>query len=595
MCGIVGCVGKIDTTKFLFDGLKALDYRGYDSAGMAFAVNNEIKVYRAIGLIENLEKVVPTGIKSNIGIGHTRWATHGKVTLENCHPVVSNSGLVTIVHNGMIENFNEIKQELTQRGFTTYSETDTELIANLLERAYGTHEGNPLLAVRHVLRKLKGTFACGIIFNTDLNAIYFMKKGSPLIIGKGKGFNLLASDATPMVDYTKSVYSLNDDEYGFITKDTVQVYDGFRRPVQVEFEDIDPELMNKNLGKYNHFMEKETDEIVPVLQRIISNVDEFGNFKIDPNLVKDMRAADHITFVACGTSYHASLFGRRLLREHGKGASSHIASEWIYYPEISGKKPFIVMLSQSGETGDMIHALKIAKANNIKTLVICNNKGSTLDRECDYSVLLNCGVEISVASTKAYSAQCTMLGLIISSLYDSSQDFIAEMENIIPIITNVKENMKGKILKIAKSIKNANNMFFLGRGNGYDLSLEASLKCKEVSYIHSEAYAGGELKHGPISLIDDNYPVVAFVSDPLTADALRNNVQQTRTRGAKIIIITTKTLARPGDSIVLDDFDPTMTCIVMAPVAFYLAYYLAILRGYNPDKPRNLAKSVTVE
>ncbi len=495
----------------------------------------------------------------------------------------------------MIENFNELKAELTQRGFTTYSETDTELIANLLERAYNTHDGVPLLAVRHVLRKLKGTFACAIIFNTDLDTIYFMKRGSPLIIGKGNGFNLLASDATPMVDYTKTIYSVNDDEYGLITKDKLQVYDGFRRPVQVEYEDIDPELMNKNLGKYNHYMEKETDEIVPVLQRIISNVDDFGNFKIDPNLVKDMSESDHITLIACGTSYHASLFGKRMLREHGKSASSHIASEWIYYPDITGKKPFIVMLSQSGETGDMIHALKIAKANHIKTLVICNNKGSTLDRECDYSLHLNCGVEISVASTKAYAAQCTMLGLVISSLYDSSKEFIEEVEKVIPIITHVKENMKGKIFKVAKSIKDTNNLFFLGRGNGYDLSLEASLKCKEVSYIHSEAYAGGELKHGPISLIDNNYPVVAFVSDPLTADALRNNIQQTRTRGAKIIIISTKSLVRPGDSIVLDDFHPSMTCIAMAPVAFYFAYYLAVLRGYNPDKPRNLAKSVTVE
>ncbi len=592
MCGIVGSVGLIRPTGYVQKGLKMLDYRGYDSAGLAY-FENGIKVIKDVGSVEHLMSLVPQDIVSNVMIGHTRWATHGVPSVQNTHPHTSFHNHICLVHNGVIENYKEIKNFLIDEGYHFYGETDSEVVANLLEYYYLKNK-DINEAIKQVMSKIVGSYA--IVFFTDDNedAIHVFKNASPLVIGIGDGFNLVASDASPIVDYTNRFIELDDFDHGVLTNKTVNIYDKEHNLIKRKIITKDIELISHDLKGYPHYMLKEIEEIPEIIERISSNYFKDEKFLFDPNLIRDLNESDHIIFVACGTSYHASLVGGRYFENYGKSASRFIASEWAFHPTYPGQKPFVVLISQSGETADLIHCLDIIKKNKLNNLIITNTGGSTLDRNCNYSLLLHAGIEVSVASTKAYVAQVTLLALLAASLKNDTK-VISDLKHCISIVENIEQNYKPIIQKVASEIKDSPNIFYLGRSYDYFLSLEASLKLKEISYIHSEAIPGGELKHGPIALIENGLPVIVFITDPTTAPSMRSNIEEVKSRGAKVYVISTKELSQNGDTIVVGNYTPYLSSVAISCVAFYLAYYVSLAKGLNVDKPRNLAKSVTVE
>ena len=592
MCGIVGTVGFISPKEYVFKGLKMLDYRGYDSAGIAF-YNNGIQIYKDVGSVENLLSIVPEKIDTNIMIGHTRWATHGAPTKLNTHPHLSFHEKICLVHNGVIENFKELRNFLTEKQYRFYGETDTEIIANLLEYYY-FEKGDIIESIKTIMRVVKGSYAFAFFTSDDANTLYVIKNASPLVIGLGDGFNLVASDASPMIEHTNTFIELDDLEFGMVTKDKVTIYNSLGEEIQKETISKDVELISHDLKGYPHYMIKEIEEIPQTVKRLIATYYRNGEYQFDPNLIKDLEESDHIIFIACGTSYHAGLVGGRYFEKYDKSVSRFIASEWAFHPTFPGKKPFIIMISQSGETADLIHCLKIVKENNLKNLIITNTGGSTLDRNSMYSLLLYSGIEVSVASTKAYVAQVTLLSMLAAAL-QSDTKLIEDLKSAIDVIYNIQDNYKPAIMRVADEIKDKQNIFYLGRGFDYFLSLEASLKLKEISYIHSEAIPGGELKHGPIALIEPGLPVVVFITDPDTASSMRGNIEEVKSRGAKVYTIVTKSLSQPNDTIVVDDYAFYLSSVAISSIAFYLAYFTSLLKGYNVDKPRNLAKSVTVE
>ena len=592
MCGIVGAVGFISPKEYVFKGLKMLDYRGYDSAGIAY-FNDGIQIYKDVGSVEHLLTIVPEKIDTNIMIGHTRWATHGAPTQLNTHPHLSFHKKICLVHNGVIENFKELRSFLVEKGYQFYGETDTEIVANLLDYYY-LKNGNTIETIKHVLSLLKGSYALSFFTSDDSGTLYVAKKASPLVIGLGQGYNLVASDASPMIDYTNEFIELDDFEYGFVTKDKVTIFNQDGEEVIKKPIHKDVELISHDLKGYPHYMIKEIEEIPQTVRRLISFYFQKGKYLFDPELIKDLKESDHIIFIACGTSYHAGLVGGRYFEKYDKSASRFIASEWAFHPTYPGSKPFIIMISQSGETADLIHCLKIIKEHNLKNLIITNTGGSTLDRNCMYSLLLHSGVEVSVASTKAYVAQVTLLAMLAGAL-DKDTKVVDDLIQSLDVVYDIQYNYKPLIMKVADEIKDKKSIFYLGRSFDYFLSLEASLKLKEISYIHSEAIPGGELKHGPIALIEKGLPVIVFITDPDTAASMRGNIEEVKSRGAKVYTIATKSLSRPEDTIMVEDYAYYLSSVAISSIAFYLAYYVALAKGLNVDKPRNLAKSVTVE
>ncbi len=592
MCGIVGSIGFISPKKYVFKGLKMLDYRGYDSAGVAF-FDNGVQIYKDVGSVEHLLTIVPKEIITNIMIGHTRWATHGAPTKLNTHPHLSFHRKICLVHNGVIENFKELRNFLTEKSYCFYGETDTEIIANLLEYYY-LEKGDIIGSIKTIMRLVKGSYAFAFFTSDDANSLFVIKNASPLVIGLGDGFNLVASDASPMIEYTNSFIELDDLEFGVITKDKATFYNLAGEEIQKETISKDVELISHDLKGYPHYMIKEIEEIPQTVKRLISTYYQNGEYQFDSRLIRDLEESDHIIFIACGTSYHAGLVGGRYFEKYDKSVSRFIASEWAFHPTFPGKKPFIIMISQSGETADLIHCLRIVKENNLKNLIITNTGGSTLDRNSMYSLLLYSGIEVSVASTKAYVAQVTLLSMLAAALKNDSQ-LINDLNKSIDIIYDIQDHYKPAIMRVAEGIKDKQNIFYLGRGFDYFLSLEASLKLKEISYIHSEAIPGGELKHGPIALIEQDLPVIVFITDPDTASSMRGNIEEVKSRGAKVYTIVTKSLSQSGDTIVVNDYAFYLSSVVISSIAFYLAYFVSLLKGYNVDKPRNLAKSVTVE
>ncbi len=593
MCGIVGAVGFISPKEYVFKGLKMLDYRGYDSAGIAYA-DNGIKIYKDVGSVEHLLTIVPETINSNIMIGHTRWATHGAPTKLNTHPHLSFHKHICLVHNGVIENFKELRSFLIEKGYSFYGETDTEIIANLIEYYYLQNE-DVIETIKVVKPLIKGSYAFVFFTSDDPNTLYVLKKASPLVIGLGKGFNLVASDASPMIDYTNEFIELDDGEFGYVNKEDAVIFNKKGQKIIKDPISKDVELISHDLKGYPHYMLKEIEEIDEVVKRAISIYHEDNEYQFDSKLLKELREADHVMFLGCGTSYHASLVGGRILENcNNIPTTEYIASEWAYHPVVPGKKPFAILISQSGETADLIHCLKIIKEKNVPTLLITNTAGSTLSRGCTYTVLLHAGVEVSVASTKAYAAQVAILALLSGAL-NKNDKMVMDLKATIDVIDSIKNNLKKQIEQIAEEIKDKDHVFFLGRSFDYFLSLEASLKLKEISYIHSEAYPGGELKHGPIALISEGLPVIIFITDPNTANSMRSNVEEVKSRGAKVYIVSTKSLSKKGDALVVDDYAYFLSGVAISSIAFYLAYYVSLKKGYNVDKPRNLAKSVTVE
>ena len=592
MCGIVGAIGFTSPKEYVFNGLKMLDYRGYDSAGVAY-FNNGIQIFKDVGSVEHLLSIVPEEITTNIMIGHTRWATHGAPTKLNTHPHLSFHEKICLVHNGVIENFKELRSFLVGKGYRFYGETDTEIIANLLEYYY-LEKGDIIESIKTIMTLVKGSYAFAFFTSDDEKTMYVIKKASPLVIGLGDGFNLIASDASPMIEHTNKFIELDDLEFGIVTKDKIAIYNKDGERVKKDTISKDVELISHDLKGYPHYMIKEIEEIPQTVKRLISKYYDDGKYLFDPNLIKDLEESDHIIFIACGTSYHAGLVGGRYFEKYDKSASRFIASEWAFHPTYPGKKPFIIMISQSGETADLIHCLKIIKEHNLKNLIITNTGGSTLDRNAMYSLLLYSGIEVSVASTKAYVAQVTLLAMLAAALSNDIK-LIDDLFDSLDVIYDIQDHYKPLIMKVADEIKDKKNLFYLGRSFDYFLSLEASLKLKEISYIHSEAIPGGELKHGPIALIEKGIPVIVFITDPDTAPSMRGNIEEVKSRGAKVYTIATKSLSRPEDTIMVEDYAYYLSSVAVSSIAFYLAYYVALAKGLNVDKPRNLAKSVTVE
>ena len=592
MCGIVGAVGLISPKEYVAKGLKMLDYRGYDSAGIAY-FNSGIKIYKDVGSVEHLMTIVPAKIETNVMIGHTRWATHGAPTKLNTHPHISFNQRICLVHNGVIDNYKELKTFLISKNYSFYGETDSEVVANLLEYYY-IQKGDIIETIKEVKSMVRGSYAITFFTDDIKDTLFVLKKASPLVIGLGKDFNLVASDASPMIEYTDEFIELEDKEFGYITKKDVVIFDRDGNQIKKETIHKDIELISHDLKGYPHYMLKEIEEIPQTVNRLINNYFQKGKYLFDPELIKDLDESDHIIFIACGTSYHAGLVGGRYFEKYNKSTSRFIASEWAFHPTYPGNKPFIIMISQSGETADLIHCLKIIKKNNLKNLIITNTGGSTLDRNCMYSLLLHSGVEVSVASTKAYVAQVTLLAMLAGALRNDKQ-VIDDLSQSLDVVHDIQDHYKTLIMKVADEIKDKKSLFFLGRSFDYFLSLEASLKLKEISYIHSEAIPGGELKHGPIALIEKGIPVIVFITDPETAASMRSNIEEVKTRGAKVYTIATKKLSRPEDTIMVEDYAYYLSSVAISSIAFYLAYYVAIAKDLNVDKPRNLAKSVTVE
>ncbi len=592
MCGIVGIVGPIDARKFLIDGLYSLDYRGYDSAGVTFLdESHNFITYKTVGKVELLDKDVPTNVPAFLGIGHTRWATHGQPTLKNCHPHFSMKNEFAIVHNGVIENYRALKTRLIEHGYSFKSDTDTEVVANLLEFNFKLNN-DVIDGIRRTIDELEGSFALAIIHKAENDRLYFAKRSSPLIIGVSKGAYFLGSDAVPMIKYTNQFIDLKDNEYGFIEKDKATIYRGYSI-VEPKIVVHDAEFLNHDLEGNPNFMIKEIQETPKILKRLMDNYFDGQKFLFSKRMLDEIKRADCIVFIACGTSYHASLMGVRYMQYINKRCEAYVASEWAYFPVFTSKKPLYILISQSGETADLIRCQKIINSRGSINIAITNTKNSTIERNASFSLLLYAGLEVAVASTKAFSAQVALLAMLTGA-YEGKNNCIEHLIGLIACLNNIIEN-KGRVEMIASNIEHSHTIFYIGRGNDYVASLEAALKMKEITYIHCEAFPGGELKHGPIAVVDKHTSLIAFDSDMSIDLAIRNNVKEIEARKATSFIISYESLYKDGDAFYVKNVKSYLSTIAMVFVSQYLAYFVALHKGVNIDKPRNLAKSVTVE
>jgi len=600
MCGIVGYIGSNDSKEILLKGLEKLEYRGYDSAGIALLNDDGVHVFKEKGRIADLRSIVDENVMAPVGIGHTRWATHGIPSKVNSHPHQSQSGRFTLVHNGVIENYDLLKREyLTDVHFV--SETDTEVIVQLVEKF--VNEGETVLeAFRKTLTLLHGSYALALLDEQDSETIYVAKNKSPLLIGLGNGFNVVASDAMAMLQVTDQYLELVDKEIVIVTKNevTIQNLNGetiSREPYTAELDASDIEK-----GTYPYYMLKEIDEQPLVLRKIIQTYqDEQGVLTIAPDIINAVNAADRIYIVAAGTSYHAGLVGKQVIETMARiPVEVHIASEFGYNMPLLSKNPLFVFISQSGETADSRAVLVQVKEMGYPTLTITNVPGSTLSREADYTLLLHAGPEIAVASTKAYTAQIAVLSILAEVAaknrgIDNGFDLIHELglvANAMEVLCDSKELIE----VISKEfLSTTRNCFFIGRGIDYYVGLEGSLKLKEISYIQAEGFAGGELKHGTIALIEEGTPVVALATQESVNLSIRGNVKEVVARGANPCIISMNGLNMDEDSFVIPEVHELFTPLISVIPLQLLAYYAALHRGCDVDKPRNLAKSVTVE
>ncbi|PFQ76059.1 glutamine--fructose-6-phosphate transaminase (isomerizing) [Priestia megaterium] len=600
MCGIVGYIGTEDSKEILLRGLEKLEYRGYDSAGIAVVNNKGVHVFKEKGRIAELRQAVDHSVVAPAGIGHTRWATHGVPSQENAHPHQSTSGRFTLVHNGVIENYAILKREYLQ-DVTFKSETDTEVIVQLIEKIAA--EG---LDVEEAFRKtvslLHGSYALALVDNEDKNTIYVAKNKSPLLVGVGEGFNVVASDAMAMLQVTDQYVELMDKETVIVTKEgvTIKTLDGEvveRAPYTAELDASDIEK-----GTYPHYMLKEIDEQPLVVRKIIQEYQNENNeLHIDADILGAMDEADRIYIVACGTSYHAGLVGKQFIETWAKvPVEVHVASEFSYNMPLLSEKPLFIFISQSGETADSRAVLVQIKELGYKALTITNVPGSTLSRESDYTLLLHAGPEIAVASTKAYTAQLAVLSILaavtaktrgIELEFDLVQE-LAIVANTMEVLCDDKEEMESIALQFLATTRNA---FFIGRSVDYYVGLEGALKLKEISYIQAEGFAGGELKHGTIALIENNTPIIALATQEHVNLSIRGNVKEVVARGANPCIISMKGLETEEDRYVIPKVHETLSPLAAVIPLQLISYYAALHRDCDVDKPRNLAKSVTVE
>lgn len=596
MCGIVGYIGFEDVKEIILGGLEKLEYRGYDSSGIAVLDKNEVYICKEKGRIADLRNRIDKKITGTLGIGHTRWATHGAPNKTNSHPHQSSSKRFTLVHNGIIENEEELKQKyLNETEFT--SDTDTEVIVQLLERF--VNDGEEVeLAIRHTMSKLKGSYALAIIDKKDMNTLYAAKNKTPLLAGKGTGFNMLGSDAMAMINHTNIFYEIEDKEFLKITRDSIEIYTIYGNKVSREPYTADIDASDTEKGTYPHYMMKEIEEQPFVIRKIMAEYsDEYGNMSISSEILQDIRNCDKLYIIACGTSYHAGLIGKQFFeRISHKPTEVIIASEFIYNMPLLTKKPLFMFISQSGETADCRAVLVKVKEMGYKTLTLTNVKGSTLSREADHTLLLYAGPEIAVASTKAYSAQIAVLS-ILAAMVDNriNINVFKELSKIAYTMETLCDDKDKYKILAERFLVNSRNCFYIGRSMDYYVCLEAALKLKEISYIQTEGFAAGELKHGTIALIEQNTPVIAVITQENINLNTRSNIKEVKARGAATMIISMRKLSQETDDIVIDDINELLSPLATIIPAQYLAYYAALLKGCDIDKPRNLAKSVTVE
>ncbi|MBX0359804.1 glutamine--fructose-6-phosphate transaminase (isomerizing) [Halobacillus sp. Nhm2S1] len=600
MCGIVGYIGQNDTKEILLNGLEKLEYRGYDSAGIATLNENGVEVTKVKGRIASLREAVDESVKATHGIGHTRWATHGAPSEENAHPHQSTSGRFTIVHNGVIENYVDVRDEYLS-GVEFKSETDTEIIVQLIE-VLNNEMNDVAAAFRKAVELLTGSYAIAMIDREDPDTIYVAKNKSPLLVGIGDDFNVVASDSMAALHVTDQFLELMDKETVIVRRDGVEIQkpDGTkveREPFTAELDTTDIEK-----GTYPHFMLKEIDEQPFVIRKIIQEYqNENDEIKLDPEIRQAMKDCDRIYIIAAGTSYHAGLLGKQFIEKLANiPVEVHVASEFSYNMPLLSEKPLFVYISQSGETADSRSVLVQTKELGHPALTITNVPGSTLSREADYTMHLHAGPEIAVASTKAYTAQMAVLAILavdtarakgIELDFDPMQEL-----GIVATTMEALTDQKEKLEDLAREyLSTTRNCFFIGRGIDYYVGLEGSLKLKEISYIQAEGFAGGELKHGTIALIEDGTPVIALATQQNVNYSIRGNVQEVEARGANSMIISMEGLNKDGDAFVIPQVHDLMTPLVSVIPLQLISYYAALHRDCDVDKPRNLAKSVTVE
>lgn len=607
MCGIIGYVGVNDAKKALINGLQTLEYRGYDSAGIAYFSDGKIKTVKTVGKVSCLKDKVNELAGEDVttcGIGHTRWATHGGVLDTNSHP--HTAGKVTLIHNGIIENYKELKEELAKKGLEPVSQTDTEIAAMVINDCY---TGNPETAIRKAIAKLEGAYGFCVMFSDIPETIYAVRNGSPMVAAHTNKGSIIASDMVALVSYTKHYFVLEEGHIAKMTKDEIIVRDEKGTVYGPYIHHISWDVAAAKKGGYDYFMMKEIHEQPEALRntirpRMVNGLPDFSADNVSDDIFKNI---DRIVITACGTAMHAGLMGKNMIERLCRvPVTVDIASEFRYQNPIIDDKTLVITISQSGETADTLAALRLAKERGAKTLSVVNVKGSSIARESDYVLYTHAGPEIAVASTKAYTVQISVMYLVafrfalVNGKIDETEasGYMTEMMNTIEKVDEVLD-YDSQIENISRRLAKANDIFFLGRGLDYALSCEGSLKLKEISYIHSEAYAAGELKHGTISLITDNVPVIAVATQPDVYAKMISNVQEVRSRGARVILITS-----PGSAVdtalcdhqvVLPETAPLFTPFVAAVVLQYLAYYVSTEKGLNVDQPRNLAKSVTVE
>ncbi|MBO1206939.1 MULTISPECIES: glutamine--fructose-6-phosphate transaminase (isomerizing) [Staphylococcus] len=601
MCGIVGYIGHDNAKELLLKGLEKLEYRGYDSAGIAVVNDEGTNVFKSKGRIAELRKVADSeDIDGNVGIGHTRWATHGVPNYENSHPHQSATNRFTLVHNGVIENYEELSDAYLSN-VTFLSETDTEIIVQLVE--YFSDKGlSTEAAFTKVVSLLEGSYALGLIDSQDRDTMYVAKNKSPLLIGVGDGFNVIASDALAMLQVTNQYKEIHDHEIVIVKRDEVVIKDQEGNIQNREAYTAQIDAADAEKGVYDHYMLKEIHEQPAVMRRIIQEYqDDEGNLKMDADITRDVANADRIYIIAAGTSYHAGLVGKEYLEKWaGVPTEVHVASEFIYNMPLLSEKPLFIYISQSGETADSRAVLVETKKLGHKSLTITNVPGSTLSREADHTLLLHAGPEIAVASTKAYTAQIAVLSIlsqIVAKEHGREADvaLLRELAKVTTAIETIVDDADVMEQIATDFLETTRNAFFIGRTIDYNVSLEGALKLKEISYIQAEGFAGGELKHGTIALIEEGTPVIALATQENVNPSIRGNVKEVAARGANPCIISMDGLNKDGDTYVIPHVHELLTPLVAVVAMQLISYYAALHRDLDVDKPRNLAKSVTVE
>ena len=593
MCGIVGYVGVKDARSIILDGLKTLEYRGYDSSGLALLDKNEFKIFKDKGRIAHLCEITDYSFDTHMGIGHTRWATHGMVNYDNSHPHISNNKRFILVHNGVIENYRKLKIDYLS-DYNFYSETDSEVIVNLIE--FYSKKMCTESAIRKAMSKLEGSYALLILDKENLDTIYCVKNKTPLLIGVSDDGITIASDIIAFPKNVTKYFSFEDQRFAIIKKDSVRIMDLMGFDIEPTYKDLSFDGYDVSKGDYDHYMLKEIEEQPDVIRRIITKYFEDDNAIIDYKLIDAIKDADKINFVACGTSLYASFMGKYFFEKLCNiPTECFVASELVYSNPLMTKKPIFIFVSQSGETLDCITVMKKYKELGFKTISITNSLESTMAHYSDFVLDVCANTEVSVASTKSYTASIAIMSILAKAVSNKKTNLKNNLNRVAMVIEGIIQDLKPLIKDMAKKIKDSQAIFYIGRGIDYWAGDEAALKLKEISYINTDSYSSGELKHGTIALIDKGTPVIAIITQEGTNSIVRSNLAEAEARGAHGYVISLESLAYSNDDIIIPNVAHYLTPMVSVVVCQMLAYYVALFKNNDIDKPKNLAKAVTVE